>query len=489
MMKYEQKVLLYAQAVHNYHDFLAQLRRDYENELTHYAFRNTNSVSAAATTTTTTSEGIQLPATLTTEFKYMPDSPMCLLRSKVKRPLVRKNPTPLSQKNLAGKAAVRRLLAQLSMKKPVTELKLLTLMNKMNIPVEKYAAIRVEELLRKYFGDALTYFNEKTFNKHFFNNTPPFKMANTVGITWEEDMRGMLSVEINSLGLVVRKPTERLEKVVEACGRFVDSAFEEYDTRQMPDITREETFLRRVTRFNKFTTYINNISATSRYNSSSLILYYFVHLDWGYDELQMELVSGSEFDVEEVALKRLLNNPLIVRQNVDQSVQNPYNVVQFAGYAYDQIRGALRAEYVLLKLLFVLARLFHSQLTEYTNTVYQSQYGAVMAKRADSFELNNVLQLCPGLLTIIFFLLGKDRSSVCLSCLDQMVEKIDTLLSVKNQAGRQEAIEMHKSVSWLVERAAGLALNALEESNNRVLDEMRPYVNVLFLRSGFIRQQ
>lgn len=386
---------------------------------------------------------------------------------------------PYRDNRIVVRGTLQKLKRLLDVKPPVTHGKVVKLMNLMNIPVEKYVAQRVDILLRKYLTDKMKTFTEDTFKKHFFNMTPPFKPTNTVNITWKRDLKGLMKTTMDSEGLLVKRPTERLTAIIKYCSPAINGAYKDLD-QTLPGQSVEEAFVRRVNRYNEYATLINNLSAYPRFNSSSLIFVYFkrANVATTFTTVYSTLADEkSSWDVEKVLLGHMLMDK--VDDDTDAAVRDPYNVVSFGGFPYEQIRPALRAEYALLKLLFYLGVRFGFTVED----VYRRKF----LHPTDPFAVDNVLQLFPGLMTIMFYLINavKDREGA--SHLSDLNYKLLALTSTKRHFGdKQEAIEAHKRISLIVEKVVLRCVDILVvDATSQAI--ITGYSNLLFLRSGLIR--
>ena len=223
-----------------------------------------------------------------------------------------------------------------------------------------------------------------------------------------------------------------------------------------------------------------------KYDSSSLIFSYFNRVggnDFAYVyKLLVDLVHGST-DIEKVLLHNLIGDVSVTEDNVDEAVKDPKNIVSFDGFPYEQVRYAIRAEFVLLKILFAISHEYGGYISSFIETNYKRKY-----KQMDKvpFAINNVLQLCPGIMTLIFYIINKFKDKEGIEELNSLNLKLLTLTNVKGQAGKQEAIETHKSISKLIEKVGNRCIDILvtnKDAKAVILD----YSNLLFLRSGLIK--
>lgn len=391
----------------------------------------------------------------------------------------RERMTPYRDNRIILRGTLHRLKRLLDVKPPVTHGKVVKLMSLMNIPVEKYVAQRIDILLRKYLTDKMKTFTENTFKNHFFNMPPPFHPPNHVNITWKRDLKGLMKTTMDSDGLLVKRPTERLTSIIKYCSPAINGAYRELD-QTLPNRSAEEAFVQRVNRYNEYATLVNNLSAYPRFNSSSLIFAYFKRVTQtiSFTTIQSTLADiKSSWDVEKVLLGHMLMDK--VDDDTDIAVKDPYNIVSFGGFPYDQIRPALRAEYALLKLLFYLGMRFGFTVED----VYRRKF----LHPSEPFAVDNVLQLFPGLMTIMFYLINSVKDREGSSRLSDLNYKLLALVSTKRHFGnKQEAIEAHKMISHNTEKVVLRCVDIL------VMDVtswtiISSYCNLLFLRSGLIR--
>lgn len=381
---------------------------------------------------------------------------------------------------IAIKGTLNKLKRLLDVKPPITHCKVVRLMGLMDVPLEKYVAQRVDILLRKYFTNKMKTFTDDTFKNNFFNMAPPFKPTNTVNITWKRDLKGLMKLHMDSEGLLIKRPTERLTAIIKYCSPIINIAYKEFDD-TLPGQSIEEAFVQRVNRYNEYATLINNISAYSKFNSSSLIFSYFKRANTATSfNTVYSILSDitSSWDVEKVLLGHLLMEKL--DDDTDAAVNDPYNIVSFGGFPYEQIRPAIRAEYTLLKILTYLGVRFGFSITD--------MYQRMFLHPTDSFAVDNVLQLFPGLMTIMFYLINVLKDKEGGLYLSDLNYKLLALTSSKRHFGdRQEAIEAHKQISFIVEKVVLRCVDILvvNVTSPAIIAE---YCNILFLKSGLIRE-
>lgn len=393
---------------------------------------------------------------------------------------------PFRTRQTKAKAALTHVQKLLNIKPPVTKDKLVRLMGTLDVPMEKYVAQRVDVLIRKYLTQKMKVFTEETCKRTFFASAPPFAPVDRVNVTWETELRGLMRVVMDSDGMLVRRPTEKLTTVIQYCSEVINGAYETLDDAS-PGKTAEEVFLERVKRYNGFAGVVNNISANMRFNASSLIFTYFFKANpttpftYIYDTLSN--IQRGSVDVEEVLLKHLLGAVSGGDDDDDRAAKDPYNVVMLGGFAYEQIRPALRAEYALLKLLFFFSLENGRGLKGFVDDNYKRKYLQI---KTAAFTINNVLQLFPGLMTVMFYMLTTSKDAQGAELLRALNYKFKVHTSVKGWAGRQESIETHKAISGLIERVAGRCIDLLATQTIKYQNIVQ-YINLLFMRSGLLR--
>ncbi|KAK3757174.1 hypothetical protein RRG08_061459 [Elysia crispata] len=313
-----------------------------------------------------------------------------------------------------SKAELRKLNKLLAVKKPVTQDKLVTLMGITNVPLEKFKAYRIDVLIRQYMNDKQKEFTEM-FKRIFFTGPPPFAIKNKVSVSWENDMKGLMKTALDIEGLVVKQPTQRLQVIIGYCNAIIKGAFETLDE-PTPGLMPEVVFVNRVNTFNSYTLFINNICQNLKYSASSLIFTYFYNtsprINFNMISDTLSDISHGSRDVEEVLLNHVVEQEATVKDyDIDKAARNPYNVVAFSGYPFEQVRPALRAEYVLLKLLFYFGHEYGTQIKDFIKSTYRRKFNQIETVH---FAINNVLQLFPGLMTIMFYMinLAKDSEGV-----------------------------------------------------------------------------
>jgi hypothetical protein len=387
---------------------------------------------------------------------------------------------PYEDRRVEVKATLKKLNKLLDVKPPITHGKIVKLMGLMNVPVEKYVAQRIDVMLRKYLTDKMKRFTEETYKKNYFNSAPPFRPSNTANVTWERELKGLMKTALDSDGLIVKRPTERLTAIIAYCSPAINGAYKDLDDRDVvPGKSAEEAFVQRVAKYNGYAALVNNVSAIPRYNASSLVFTYFKRAsDATFDRVASTLgdIKGLSPDVERVLLTHLLEDK--VDDDTDSAVKDPYNVVSFGGFPYEQLRPALRAEYVLLKLLFYLGMAFGVDV----QSTYRSMFVGGGPISAD-----NVLQLYPGLMTIMFFLINSIKDPEGTDATVELDHRLRFLTSAKGHFGsKQEAVEIHKTVSAAAEKVTLRCIDILV-TNPQARSVISPYCNLLFLRSGLLR--
>ena len=175
----------------------------------------------------------------------------------------------------AAKAYMKKLQKALVIKPPITQAKLLKLIEAHQIPGGKdmYVAMAVETMSRKYFTGAMKTFVEKTFVKHFFNTAPPYKLSDRSGVLWDTEFKGLMQTSVDDDGNLVRKPTAKLSHIIEYCSEIINGA---YSALEVPPgtshRTKEEAFIDMVTRYSRYAETVNNVSSDLSLNASALIL-------------------------------------------------------------------------------------------------------------------------------------------------------------------------------------------------------------------------
>ena len=99
---------------------------------------------------------------------------------------------------------------------------------------------------------------------------------------------------------------------------------------------------------------------------------------------------------------------------------------------------------------------------------------------------SNVLQLCPGLMTIMFFMINNIKYQKSITLLHSLNSKFKLLTTLKGHVGKYEAIEMHTEVSKLIEQIVSKCCDLLITQKNKH-NAIVEYMNVLFLRSGLLK--
>lgn len=390
---------------------------------------------------------------------------------------------PYKDRRIEVNATLKKINKLLNIKPPVTHGKIVRLMGMMDVPVEKYVAQRIDILMRKYLTDKMKRFTDNTYKKHFFNMSPPFKPTNTANITWWRELKGLMKTALDSEGIIVKRPTERLRTIISYCSPAINGAYKRLDDRDVvAGTSTEEAFVQRIAKYNNYASLINNVSAMPRFNASSLILTYFKRARFSRTVATFASVAdtladikGSSPDVERVLFSHFLGHT--VDDDTDTAVRDPYNVVSFGGFPYEQLRPALRAEYVLLKLLFYLGSTFDIDVRSTYKHMFLSD---------EAISVDNVLQLYPGLMTVMFYLIntvGDPDGTHHTVTLDY---RLRYLTSSKSHFGnRQEGVEIHKTISESTEKL-GLRCIDILVTNVAVRMTIAPYSNLLFLRSGLL---
>ena len=464
-------------ATHEYYSYVMSLREKYENELKKVASGNPLTKINEAAGFGTNSSAALGTSSFVLDAAYFP--PNLLSIKKPKKPRIK----PYKKESAMAKAELKRIEKLLMIKPPVTQSKLVKLMGIANVPVEKFVAQRVDVLIRKYLTTKLKEFTDETFKRVFFTGTPPFSVANKVNVSWEKDMKGLMKTAMDVEGMVVKRPTERLTAIIKYCNEVVNGAYRDLDD-HIPGQSVEAVFVNRVATFNGYTLFINNISQNLRYNASSLIFTYFhrtspkIKFSDIFDTLS-DIRYGST-DAEKVLLNYAVNPDI---ENTDEAVKDPYNIVTFAGHPYDQVRPALRAEFVLLKLLFYLSKEFGRHIKAFIDGTYKRKFDQIDIA---AFSVNNVLQLCPGLMTLMFYMINLSKDKEGIAMLNDINHKFRVISTLKGHAGRQEGIELQKSISQLMENITVKCIDLLMTKTIAGI-QIIEYANLLFIRSGLLK--
>ena len=401
-------------------------------------------------------------------------------------------------------AALRRMQKALVITPPVTQQKLFKLMDNFEVPREVYVGYAIDQLWRKYMSKAFGVFVDKTYPKHFFNTRPPYKPSDRSSAVWEANFKGLMRTSIDDSGNFVRRPTEKLVAIISQCSAVINGAYASLEAPPSETVaaTKEEAFVSRVKRYCGFAELVNNISSDTRLNASALIFYYFRKVSpetpFGLIEDTLANIHRGSPDIEEVlitehlseGMKWILTAPDKDGEvpEVSKIVEDPYNIVILRGHPYSDIRGALKCEYLLLKLLFWLSTSVdptNKDLREYVRSVYSVEY--VGKKRDDGrVAMNNVLQIFPGLLTLMFYLLvEKPRDRQGTAFVKDLNHALILLSTMKSAGGRHAAIERHKSVSGLVMKVAQRCVDLISTGTIKYGDHIKKYATEKFLRSGF----
>ncbi len=395
----------------------------------------------------------------------------------------------------AAKAYMKRLQKALVIKPPITQAKLLELIETHHIPGGKdmYVALAVETMSRKYFTGAMKTFVEKTFVKHFFNTPPPYKLADRSGVLWDTEFKGLMQTSVDDDGNLVRKPTAKLSHIIEYCSEIINGA---YSALEVPpgtsNRTKEEAFIEMVTRYSRFAETVNNVSADLSLNASALILWHFRKLStraFTFDNLKTSLadVEGGSRDVEKVILIHSLGRLDYLEDPADNAVKDPKNIVAMGGDPYELIRPALRTEYVLLKALFWLVGEFGGEgISGFVDRTYRKKY------EASRLLVHNVLQMFPGLLTIVLSALQDTRgvrppAPLAGDLVKRLNHKMIVAHQMKGVGGRRAAIMRHNEVSQAMFEVTELFLDLAAAGNIGRMVSVKQYVSEMFLRSGFIK--
>ncbi|RUS71494.1 hypothetical protein EGW08_020745 [Elysia chlorotica] len=390
-------------------------------------------------------------------------------------------------------AHIRKLRSGYVVKKPVTYSKLAVLTRKAGISEKMIAALAIETMARKYFGGAMKKFVEKTFKNNFFNaGGGPYKPFDRTGILWDTEFKNLMLVSREEYGNVVKEPTVKLKHIMQFCQTIIEGAYGDLEVPPGCAFANEfEAFIDRVKRFAGFAEIVNNISATPMYNSSSLILHFYQtvsRINFTFEDLVKELsdLDAGERDVEKALLRYELGR-LDYANSIDSDkiADDAYNVVALAGNPYEQIRPALKCEFLLLKLIFWLA----------TRSTQTSLYNFVMRTYKSKFvkfaKINNVLQIFPGLLTIMFYTLK--NSAICNNrCHGDKVKKLNHSLilatEMKTAGGAHAAIDRHKDVSNDTINVVTEFIAIIKTQRAWENVEFQKSINEMFLRSSCMTQ-
>ena len=471
MDEYSDKLKGLLAATHEYYRLVVDLQSQYEIVLKSKAVANPLSKSNESFS----GEPIEL-------IKYSLAIPTTL-KTKLRKPLKRNVLGKKNDTKIALKAGLKMVQKMLDLRPPVTQDSIIKLMNIMEIPVEKYAAYRTDVLLRNYFGGKLKEFEEQTFKKYYFNNPPPFNAETTNNITWRSELDNLMTPTVDWDGFPNKTLSESLKTIIQYCSKVIHTAYSNKLDIPVTGMSSDEAFVKKVKKYNNFASYVNNISTNLCYNSSSLIFTYFHKAKFQYDYIDSILgnIKHSSTDIEKVCLRYLLVDPAVVEENVDISVKDPYNVVVFTGFSYETIKPALKSEFVLLKLLYYIREEFRCELGDQ----YRHKF---MQIENTSFAINNVLQLFPGLMTLMFYLINQSKDKEGQVLLEALNENFLRLTDVKAHHGKRECIEIHKQISSLVERVGTRCIDLLM-TDGQMKNYLWKYANLLFLKSGFIGQE
>lgn len=466
---YREDVLrMLVRATHQYYSFMLTLERTYADTLKRVAANYYDPDSGSNITAPVPIDPLHLPRNL----------PAFVSIKKAAGGV-----KPYKESSAMARASIKRLNKMLTLKAPVTHGKLVKLMGLMDIPVEKYIALRVDVMVRKYLTGAMKRFVEVTYGKHFFNTAPPFAPVNRVHITWDNELRGLMKTAVDVDGLIVKKPTERLTGIIRYAQQIVGGAYYAL-FEPVPGSSDEATFVNCVTTYNGYASLVNNISSELRYNASSLIFTYFKKASattrYSYIRDLLADIRGGTRDVEKALMGHVVDAGL-AQEDTDVAVADPYNVVAFGGFPYEQIRAALRCEFVLLKVLFYVGDLYGSHVKTFLEKTYEEKY----VGGGEAFAVNNVLQLCPGLMTLIFYALVDDGEGKRLAA--EANKKFRVLTTSKGHLNKQEAVELHKNLSGTLELMCVRFMDVVAIGNVKIKETMMRYANLLFMRSGLIR--
>ncbi|GFR99264.1 hypothetical protein ElyMa_004523600 [Elysia marginata] len=333
-------------------------------------------------------------------------------------------------------------------------------------------------------------FAEKTFVKHFFNTAPPFKLTDRSGVLWDTEFKGLLRTTVDEDGNIVKKPTIKFSHIKQYTAEIVNGA---YASLEVPSGTyhasKEEKFIDLITRFSRYAEAVNNISADTSFNASSFILWYFkTHStsSFTFEDFRDSLtdIEGGSMDVEEVILVNHLGRLNYIEDSIDDAVKDPRNIVTLAGDPYELIRPALKCKYVLLKTLFWLVwEIGPMSLRSFVCDLYRKRFDMRYP------SVHNVLQIFPGLLTFVMYVLQDARGINPPACAGRIVtalnHKMIVAYQMKGAGGRRAATMRQNEVSAAVMSACELFLD-LADKIPSVLT-LRQYVSEVFLRSGFIK--
>jgi len=394
-----------------------------------------------------------------------------------------------------AKAYMKRLQRALVIKPPITHAKLLKLIETQHIPGGKdmYVAMAVETMARKYFTGAMKTFVEKTFVKHFFNTQPPYKLSDRSGVLWDTEFKGLMQTSVDGDGNLVRKPTAKLSHIIEYCSEIINGA---YSALEVPPgtyhRTKEEAFIEMVTRYSRYAETVNNVSSDLSLNASALILWHFRKLSsnaFTFKDLKDSLadVERGSRDIEKVVFVHTLGSIDYLEDPAESAALNPKNVVAMGGDPYELLRPALRAEYILLKTLFWLTAEFGGEeLRGFVDRTYRKRY------EAPKLTVHNVLQMFPGLLTIVLSALQDTKgvrppAPMAAELVKRLNHKLIVAHQMKGAGGRRAAIMRHNEVSDAMFEVIELFLDLAAEGNIGQMNSVKQYVSEMFLRSGFIK--
>ena len=401
------------------------------------------------------------------------------LKYPLKKSILHKNVD--TQKTL--KCDLRKIQKILKIKPPVTHNKIVRIMDRFDIPLEKFTAISIEVLIRKYFNSKLKEFGETTFKRYFFNNRPPFPVDNNINITWKDELKGLIKTFLDHDGLIIKKSSEKLDVIISYCSHIINTAYNDSLDRPIRGTNQDEAFVKKINKYNTFASFVNNISSNLQFNSSSLIFTYFHKAKFDYDYINSNLgdIKFSSTDIEKMCLN---NFKLDINENVDIAITDPYNVITFAGFPYETIKPALKAEFVLFKLLYYLRDNFENEsLSKFIRNNYQQKYSQI---KTDPFAINNVLQLCPGLMTLMFYIINEKKDTIGIVFLQKLNTKFIELINTKGYVGKMECIERHKQISYLIQQVCERCIELFITDKKQIKHYITNYVNILFLRSGLI---
>lgn len=466
-------------ATHEFYSYISRFRDQYAEAVKKIAASNPLSMTRLSDTQDTnipTSDSGEHPTPSVTT-AYFPPSLLSIKKTG--------NHARRTHKEISAvtKLELKQLEKILNIKPPVTQEKIVTLLGMTHVPLEKFVSQRVDVLIRKYLTAKSREFVEDTFRRVFFTGAPPFATKNTVNVTWENDMKGLMKLATDADGLVVKRPTERLTTIISYCKTIINGAYKNLDD-PIAGLSVEAEFLNLVRRFNGYTLFINNISQNMRFNASSLLFTYFHKTSPNMkfqtlSEMLSDIRYGS-VDVEEVLLKYVITDDV---GNTDEAVKDPYNIVTLSGHAYDQVRPALRAEFVLLKFFFYLSQEYKRLIPEFIRGTYKRKFDQI---EVAAFSVNNVLQLCPGLMTLMFYMINLSKKADNMQLIHDINHKFKVVTSVKGYAGRQEGIELQKAISRHIEDITVRCMDLLLTKTIKKT-QIIEYVNLLFFRSGLMK--